>query len=117
MRVGPSEPAVKIDAKVQSAWQVWQRRDLSGEDIVRLILDGTCVKVRLDRKATTISILVALGVRRDGQKVLLAITASARLVSPTPFILPPRLVVAVHRSVPEFYEIDREARRSRPSGT
>ena len=59
--------------KVQSAWQAWQRRDLSGEDIVRLILDGTCVKVRLDRKATSISILVALGVRRDGQKVLLAI--------------------------------------------
>jgi transposase-like protein len=59
--------------KVQSAWQTWQRRDLSGEDIVRLILDGTCVKVRLDRKATSISILVALGVRRDGQKVLLAI--------------------------------------------
>ncbi len=59
--------------KVQSAWQVWRRRDLSGEDIVRLILDGTCVKVRLDRKATSISILVALGVRRDGQKVLPAI--------------------------------------------
>ena len=43
--------------KVHSAWQAWQRRDLSGEDIVRLILDGTCVKVRLDRKATSISIL------------------------------------------------------------
>jgi transposase-like protein len=59
--------------KVQSSWQAWQQRDLSGEDIVRLILDGTCVKVRLDRKATSISILVAMGVRRDGQKVLLAI--------------------------------------------
>ena len=47
--------------KVQSAWQAWQRRDLSGEDIVRLILDGTRVKLRLDRKATAISILVALG--------------------------------------------------------
>ena len=59
--------------KVHSSWQAWQQRDLSGEDIVRLILDGTCVKVRLDRKATSISILVAMGVRRDGQKVLLAI--------------------------------------------
>jgi hypothetical protein len=29
--------------------------------------------VRLDRKATSISLLVVLGVRQDGQKVLLAI--------------------------------------------
>jgi transposase-like protein len=40
---------------------------------VRLILDGTMVRVRLDRKATSISLLVVLGVREDGQKVLLAI--------------------------------------------
>jgi hypothetical protein len=37
-----------------------------------LILDGTAVRMRLDRKATNIS-LVVLGVRRDGQKVLLAV--------------------------------------------
>ena len=36
-------------------------------------LDGTVVRVRLDRKATSISLLVVLGVRADGQKVLLAI--------------------------------------------
>src|SRR4051794_1177874 len=41
--------------------------------MARLILDGTVVKVRLDRKATAISLLVVLGVRQDGQKVLLAI--------------------------------------------
>ena len=40
---------------------------------MRLILDGTVVRVRLDRKATSISLLVVLGVREDGQKVLLAI--------------------------------------------
>src|SRR5262249_43330564 len=40
--------------------------------IIRLILDGTVVRVRLDRKATAIVLLVVLGVREDGQKVLLA---------------------------------------------
>jgi len=40
---------------------------------VRLILDGTVVRVRLDRKATNVSLLVVLGVRRDGQKLLLAV--------------------------------------------
>jgi putative transposase len=61
--------------KVKADWEAWGRRDLAGEDIVRLILDGTVVRVRLDRKATSISLLVVLGVRRDGQKVLLAIRA------------------------------------------
>jgi putative transposase len=59
--------------RTRSAWQAWQERDLAGEDIVRLILDGTVVRARLDRKATAISLLIALGVRRDGQKVVLAI--------------------------------------------
>ena len=59
--------------KVGTDWQAWNRRDLSAEPVVRLILDGTVVKVRLDRKATAISLLVVLGVRQDGQKVLLAI--------------------------------------------
>jgi putative transposase len=59
--------------KVKTDWEAWNQRDLGGEDVVRLILDGTVVRVRLDRRATTISLLVVLGVRRDGQKVLLAI--------------------------------------------
>ena len=59
--------------KVQGDWEAWQRRDLSQDDIVRVILDGTVVKVRLDKRSTGISVLVALGVRRDGQKVLLGL--------------------------------------------
>ncbi len=59
--------------KVHTDWEAWQQRDLAVDDIVRLILDGTLVRVRLDRKATSLSVLVALGVRRDGQKVLLAL--------------------------------------------
>jgi putative transposase len=59
--------------KVKVDWEAWGRRELGTEDIVRLILDGTVVRVRLDRKATSVSLLVVLGVRRDGQKVLLAI--------------------------------------------
>jgi transposase-like protein len=59
--------------KVQSDWAAWQARDLSQEHIVRLILDGTGVKVRLDKRVISIPLLVVLGVRRDGQKVLLAV--------------------------------------------
>ena len=59
--------------KVQTDWEAWQKRDLSKDDIVRLILDGTVVRVRLDKRATGLSVLVALGVCRDGQKVLLGL--------------------------------------------
>ena len=59
--------------KVKSDWEAWNARPLRAEKIVRLILDGTVVRVRLDKKATSISLLVALGVRDDGQKVLLAV--------------------------------------------
>jgi transposase-like protein len=59
--------------KIKTDWEAWNGRDLAAEPIVRLILDGTVVRVRLDRKATSISLLVVLGVRSDGQKVLLAV--------------------------------------------
>jgi putative transposase len=36
-------------------------------------LDGTVIRTRLDKKATNISVPAAIGVRRDGQKVLLSI--------------------------------------------
>ena len=63
----------RVWRKVKSDWDAWNARSLSAEPIIRLIVDGTVVRARLDRKATSISLLVALGVRQDGQKVLLAV--------------------------------------------
>jgi putative transposase len=63
----------RVWRKIKSDWEAWNARSLAAEPIVRLILDGTVVRVRLDRKATSISLLVVIGVRGDGQKVLLAV--------------------------------------------
>jgi putative transposase len=63
----------RVWRKTKGDWDAWNARSLEEEPIVRLILDGTGVRVRLDKKATSISLLVALGVRADGQKVLLSI--------------------------------------------
>jgi transposase-like protein len=65
----------RVWRKVKGDWDAWNARSLAQEPIVRLILDGTLVRVRLDRKATSIALLVVIGVRADGQKVLLAIKA------------------------------------------
>ena len=63
----------RVWRKTKGDWDAWNARALKEEPIVRLILDGTVVRVRLDKKATSISLLAAPGVRADGQKVLLAI--------------------------------------------
>ena len=63
----------RVWRKVKGDWDAWNARSLGEEPIVRLILDGTVVRVRLDRRATSIVLLVVLGVREDGQKVLLAV--------------------------------------------
>ena len=63
----------RVWRKVKADWDAWNARPLAEESIIRLILDGTVVRVRLDRKATSIVLLVVLGVREDGQKVLLAV--------------------------------------------
>ena len=63
----------RVWRKTKGDWDAWNARSLAEEPIVRLILDGTVARVRLDRRATSISLLVALGVRADGQKMLLAI--------------------------------------------
>ena len=60
----------RVWRKVKTDWDAWNQRDLAAEPVVRLILDGTVVRVRLDRKATAISLLVVIGVREDGQKSL-----------------------------------------------
>ncbi len=38
--------------KVKVDRDAWCGRSLAGEDIARLILDGTVIRTRLDRKAT-----------------------------------------------------------------
>jgi putative transposase len=63
----------RVWRKTKGDWDAWNARSLAEEPIVRLILDGTVARVRLDRRATSVSLLVALGVRADGQKMLLAI--------------------------------------------
>jgi transposase-like protein len=63
----------RVWRQVKGDWEAWNARSLAHEPIVRLILDGTVVRVRLDRAATAISLLIVMGVRADGQKVLLAV--------------------------------------------
>ena len=52
--------------KVKGDWDAWCACSLADEHVIWLILDGTVIKTRLDKKATKISVLAAICVRRDG---------------------------------------------------
>src|SRR4030081_1401784 len=54
----------RVWRKVKADWEAWNARSLAEEPIVRLILDGTVVRVRLDRQGTPISLLVVRGLPR-----------------------------------------------------
>jgi transposase-like protein len=67
----------RVVTRLQVAYRAWRTRPLGAEPIAFLYLDGQRVRVRADRGVTTAVVLMALGVRPSGEKVVLAL----RLVS------------------------------------
>jgi putative transposase len=67
----------RVVARLQVAYRTWASRSLGAEPIAFLYLDGQRVRVRADRGVTTAVVVMALGVRSSGEKVVLAL----RLVS------------------------------------
>jgi putative transposase len=65
----------------QSEYQAWQKRDLSKEPIVYLWADGIYCNVRLTDERPCL--LVVVGARRDGTKVLLALGDGERESEPS----------------------------------
>ena len=63
----------RIVTRLRSLFGEWQDRDLSGESLAVLYLDGIFLPVRLARRVVRVPVLVALGVREDGQKILVAL--------------------------------------------
>ena len=63
----------RVWRRVKSDWDARNARSLAEEPIVRLILDGTVVRVRLSIGKPRQFRYFVIGVRADGQKMLLAI--------------------------------------------
>lgn len=63
----------RVVAKLQVAHRGWRTRSLAAESIAYLYLDGQRVRVRADRGVTTAVVVMALGVRTSGEKVVLAL--------------------------------------------
>jgi len=52
-------------------FETWRRRDLAADQIQYLVMDGWYPKVRIGKRRVRVPVLVTLGVRADGQRVVL----------------------------------------------
>jgi transposase-like protein len=69
-----SQSAVsRVVTRLQAAYQTWQRRSLTDEPIAYLLPDGQRQRVPAGGRGTWCSVLMALGVRTTGEKVVLGL--------------------------------------------
>lgn len=73
--LSPSSIA-RLRGKWEEEYRTWKERDLAGEAIVYLWADGIYVKAGLEKDKA--ALLVVIGARRDGTKVLLAVESGYR---------------------------------------
>ncbi|HVB35253.1 MAG TPA: IS256 family transposase [Patescibacteria group bacterium] len=66
----------RLVLRLEESYRLWQQRDLAEERIVYLYLDAIYPKVRSGGKVVSLAVLVALGVRESGEKVLLSLTSA-----------------------------------------
>ena len=73
LKGGPlSKDAVsRLVARLKEDFTAWRERELSAEDIRYIFLDGWYPKVRIGKRRERVPVLVILGVRADGHRVVL----------------------------------------------
>jgi putative transposase len=63
----------RLVSRLEESYERWRQRDLAEDRIVYLYLDAIYPKVRSGGKVVSLPVLVALGVKGTGEKVLLAL--------------------------------------------
>lgn len=73
LRGGPlSKDAVsRLVGRLREDFDTWRSRDLAGDDIRYVFMDGWYPKVRIGRRRERVPVLVTLGVRANGERVVL----------------------------------------------
>jgi putative transposase len=61
----------RIVGRLQAMFTEWRERSLKTESVVLVYLDAISLRVRIANKVVSSSVLVGLGVKADGQKVVL----------------------------------------------
>jgi len=61
----------RLVGRLKGDFEQWQQRDLQADQICHLYMDGWYPKVRIDKKRTRVPVLVTLGTRATGERVVL----------------------------------------------
>ncbi len=61
----------RLVGRLKGDFEHWQQRDLKAEQIRHLYLDGWYPKVRIDKKRVRVPVLVTLGTRANGERVVI----------------------------------------------
>ena len=64
-----------VNKEMIDAAETWRSRDLSQESIKYLFLDGVCFDMRIGKSIESVPVLVAIGVKESGHKVVLGLQA------------------------------------------
>jgi putative transposase len=64
----------RVVSRLKERFKQWQGRDLSEESYVYVFLDATRLPIRIARRVVKVPVHAVLGVREDGQKVLVSLT-------------------------------------------
>ncbi len=84
--IGRSLSAMEVSnasAELKQSVEAWRTRDLSGEPFKYLFVDGVTFRMRIDKTIERIPVLVVIGVREDGTKLVLALQAGDKESAPT----------------------------------
>jgi transposase-like protein len=66
----------RLVLRLEESYRLWQRRDLTEEKVLYLYLDAIYPKVRSAGRVVSLPVLVALGVKDTGEKVLLSLMSA-----------------------------------------
>ncbi len=64
-----------VNNELIEAAEKWRTRDLSEESIKYIFVDGVCFDMRIGKSIETVPVLVAIGVKKTGQKLVLGLQA------------------------------------------
>lgn len=71
-RISPEEVS-KASEKLVEAVEAWRQRDLSGEPIKYMYIDGTLFRMRVVKAVDKVPVLVAIGVTASGHRTVLGL--------------------------------------------
>jgi transposase-like protein len=61
----------RLVGRLEALFSQWRSRSLASEAVVILYLDAIALRVRIAKKVISVPVLVGLGVKEDGQKVIM----------------------------------------------